>query len=85
MKTFTEKVIDIVKNIPKGKTLSYKHIAQQAGSPKASRAVGSIMARNSDISVPCHRVIRSDGNLGSYNGLRGKTKESLLQQEKAIS
>jgi len=85
MKTFTEQFIDIVKNIPKGKTMTYRQVAGLAGSPQATRAVGSIMAKNNDVSVPCHRVIRSDGTLGSYNGLRGKTKKSLLQQEKAIS
>ena len=85
MTTFTEKVISIVKKIPKGTVMTYKQIAQQAGSPNASRAVGSIMAGNDNLDIPCHRVIRSDGTIGPYNGLRGKTKESLLQQEKAIS
>jgi len=81
MKTFSEKVISIVKKIPKGKTMSYKEIAQKVGSPGASRAVGSIMAKNADLSVPCHRVIRSDGTIGPYNGLRGPSKEKILQEE----
>lgn len=84
MKTFSGKVITIVKKIPKGKVMTYKEIAKKAGSPGASRAVGSIMAKNNDINVPCHRVIRSDGTIGPYNGLRGKSKEQLLQQEGAI-
>lgn len=84
MKTFSQKVIDIVKNIPKGKVMTYKDVAMKAGSPKASRAVGSIMAKNKDMNIPCHRIIRSDGNLGSYNGLRGKTKQELLHSEGAL-
>jgi O-6-methylguanine DNA methyltransferase len=80
---FKEKVIAIVKKIPKGKTLSYKDVAGKAGHPGAARAVGAIMRTNTDASVPCHRVIMSDGALGGYNGIRGE-KEKLLRKEKAI-
>jgi len=55
-------------------------VAKKAGKPGAARAVGNIMARNVDKSVPCHRVIRSDGKLGGYNGLQGQ-KRILLAKE----
>jgi methylated-DNA-[protein]-cysteine S-methyltransferase len=52
-----------------GQTLSYLELAAKAGSPKASRAVGSAMATNPvPIVVPCHRVLRSGGQLGGYGG-----------------
>ncbi len=82
-KTFTNRVYAVVATIPKGKTLTYKQVAQAAGSPGASRAVGSIMSKNKDKSIPCHRVIRSDGKIGGYNGLQGE-KERLLRTEGAI-
>lgn len=79
---FREKVIAIVKKIPKGETMSYKEVAARAGHPGAARAVGAIMRVNKDKSVPCHRVIRSDGTLGGYNGLQGvKSKRALLKRE----
>ena len=78
--TFSERVYDIVKQIPKGKTMTYKQVAAAAGSPNASRAVGNIMKNNKDKSVPCHRVIKSDGTLGGYNGLQGE-KLRLLRAE----
>ncbi len=82
-KTFKEKVFDIVRKIPKGKTLTYKQVASKAGSPNASRAVGSILKTNFDPKIPCHRVIRSDGIAGEYN--RGRTnKIKLLKKEGAI-
>ena len=84
MKTFSEKVIAIVKKIPKGKVMSYKQVAKEAGSPGASRAVGSIMAKNIDVTIPCHRVIRSNGSMGPYNGLLGKSKEAILRKEGAL-
>jgi O-6-methylguanine DNA methyltransferase len=84
MKTFSEKVLDIVKKIPKGKVMTYKQIAQKTGSPQAARAVGSLMAKNINLDIPCHRVIRSDGIIGTYNGLRGKSKEQLLKKEGVI-
>lgn len=84
LRIFKETVLNVVAKIPKGKTLSYKEVAVKAGSPNASRAVGSIMARNKDKNIPCHRVIRSDGKLGGYNGLRGKSKKEILKREALI-
>ncbi len=83
MKTFKDKVLNIVRNIPEGKTITYKEVAILAGSPKAYRAVGNIMSKNFDPNIPCHRVIRSDGKVGKYN--RGdKRKEEILIREGAI-
>lgn len=80
-KSFRDKVYEIVKMIPKGSTLSYKQVAEKAGSPKACRAVGNILNKNFDPNVPCHRVIRSDGKTGGYN--RGELKKKkILEQEK---
>ncbi|MFC1615899.1 MGMT family protein [Patescibacteria group bacterium] len=77
---FKFKVLEVVKSIPKGETLSYKEVAIRAGNPNGARGVGSIMRNNQDNSVPCHRVIRSDGELGGYNRLRGE-KADLLRSE----
>jgi O-6-methylguanine DNA methyltransferase len=83
MKTFSEKVLAVVRRIPRGKTLSYAEVARRAGSPGASRAVGSILRKNFDPTVPCHRVIRSNGTLGGYN--RGAAeKERKLREEGAV-
>lgn len=79
--TFTERVKNIVAKIPKGKTMTYKEVARRAGSPNASRAVGSIMKANFDESIPCHRVIRSDGKIGDYNrgGFTGKLRKLIAE------
>ncbi len=68
-KNFKEMVFAIVQKIPKGKVLTYKQVAEKAGNGNASRAVGSILKNNADKNIPCHRVIRSDGKVGDYNGL----------------
>ena len=78
---FTEKVLAIVSRIPKGSVMSYSEVAARAGSPGASRAVGSIMAKNADPSVPCHRVIRSDGYIGQYNRGGVCAKKKMLESE----
>jgi len=81
--SFREKVLRAVKRIPKGRTMSYKEIAQKANSPRAYRAVGNILSKNYDPKIPCHRVIRANGETGGYN--RGKAKKAKkLKQEKAI-
>lgn len=83
MSEFKHKVLAVVKAIPRGSTLSYKQVAQLAGYPQAQRAVGALMKKNDDPAVPCHRVIRSDGSLGGYNGGVEK-KRSLLNDERAL-
>ncbi len=79
--TFKENVLEIVKKIPEGKVMTYAQVASKAGNKNASRAVGNIMAANQDKNVPCHRVVKSDGSIGMYNGLRGKSKEKILKKE----
>lgn len=78
---FKDKVIEVVKGIGKGEVMTYREVAIAAGSPLAARAVGQIMARNKSLDVPCHRVIRSDGSVGPYNGLLGVSKEEILRYE----
>ncbi|HET8580947.1 MAG TPA: MGMT family protein [Candidatus Paceibacterota bacterium] len=70
---FAERVRAVVRAIPQGETMTYGQVAAAAGHPGAARAVGSIMRRNYDPSVPCHRVIRANGTLGEYN--RGGPEE----------
>ncbi|MCI0542689.1 MGMT family protein [bacterium] len=78
--SFSQKVLAVVSKIPRGKTMTYKQVAKVAGSPKAFRAVGNILNKNYNKEIPCHRVIRSDGNTGGWNrGARAKKK--LLMQE----
>ena len=80
--SFQERVREVVRAIPRGTTMSYGEVAESAGSPGAARAVGSLMKGNHDPNVPCHRVIKSDGTPGEYNGGAEK-KIALLQQEGA--
>ncbi len=63
--------------IPMGRAVSYRHIAEHLGKPTASRAVGSAVGRNPiSFVVPCHRVLRGDGNLGGYHW--GLTRKRAL-------
>ena len=78
---FSDKVHSVVRRIPRGKTLTYAEVARRAGEPRAARGVGALMRANRDKSIPCHRVVRSDGTLGGYNNLRGRSKGILLQRE----
>ena len=81
MSLFERKVYQATCGIPKGQTRSYRWVAEQIGHPSAARAVGNALRRNPFApSVPCHRVVRSDGSLGGYRGGRTK-KRALLRQE----
>ena len=61
--------------------MTYKQVAIAAGRPGAFRAVGNILSKNFDPNIPCHRVIRSDGKIGGYNG-GGLCKKQLLDEER---
>jgi len=77
---FREKVFKIVKKIPQGSILTYKEVAEMAGSSRAWRAVGNILNKNRNPKIPCHRVIRSDGKIGGYK-YGQKRKIELLKKE----
>ena len=77
---FKEKVLEVVRRIPKGSVMSYKEVAVEAGGPRAYRAVGNIMNKNRNPKVPCHRVIKSSGEAGGYNG-GTERKIRLLKNE----
>jgi len=80
-RSFKARVQKVVMSIPKGKVLTYKQVAALAGSSKAFRAVGSIMSKNFDSKIPCHRVIKSDGSLGNYNRGGSAQKRQILEKE----
>jgi len=80
---FRREVLRETAVIPYGATASYAEMADRAGSPRAVRAAGSALATNPlPIVVPCHRVLRSDGAVGSYLG-GTPMKEALLEMERS--
>lgn len=77
---FRNRVHAVVRSIAKGSVMSYGEVAKRAGAPGAARAVGTLLKANFDPTIPCHRVIRSNGSLGHYN--RGdRQKAIMLKQE----
>lgn len=80
---FQQRVWELLQKIPSGQTLSYSEVAQRLGTPRAVRAVaGACAANNLAVVIPCHRVVRSDGELSGYRwGL--KRKKALLAREQA--
>ena len=77
---FNKRCYKLLSRIPKGKISTYKEIARALNS-KAYRAVGKAMAINQDlVSIPCHRVVRSDGTIGKY--ILGINKKMLLKLKK---
>ena len=83
---FQIRVWNELKKIPKGETRTYKDIAELIGKPTAARAVANACGKNPyPITIPCHRVIRSDGGLGGYSGEGGiEKKKLLLKNEKLL-
>lgn len=80
---FRREVLRATAAIPYGRTASYRDVATEAGSPGAVRAAGTALATNPlPIIVPCHRVLRTGGALGSYRG-GVEAKARLLELESA--
>ena len=82
---FEREVLDFLRTIPPGETITYGEIARRLGRPGASRAVGTACARNPVVIViPCHRVVPKSGGLGNYSSEGGpETKRRLLEREGA--
>ena len=82
---FQWKVLQAITQIPLGETRSYKWVAEQVGNPKSVRAVGQALKRNPyPLLIPCHRVVKNDGELGGYAGRYDNKKAKLLEMEKEI-
>jgi len=78
---FTGKVLNAIRNIPRGETVTYKQAAAMAGNIKAARAAGSALARNPvPVIIPCHRVLAKNGLGGFSAGIKWKLR--LLEIEK---
>lgn len=86
MTPFQRSVTDSCRAIPYGETLSYGGLATASGSPKAARAVGSVMSNNPfPLIVPCHRVVSGGGRIGGFSAPRGvNLKLKLLKLEGAV-
>lgn len=79
---FEKKILRALSKMDLGEVRSYADLARAAGSPRASRAVGSVMGKNRlPILLPCHRVVRADGSLGGYSkGLIWKRRLLALER-----
>ncbi len=81
---FYRRVLDQLRAIDFGETMTYGEIAARAGNPRAVRAAGTACGSNPiPIVVPCHRVVRSGGEIGNYGG-GPEMKRFLLELEGAL-
>ena len=84
-KTFDQRCYDLLLQIPKGKVTTYREIAHALGT-KAYRAVGQALNRNPNlVRVPCHRVVKINGELGGYAGGLSRKIELLGQEGVDVS
>jgi methylated-DNA-protein-cysteine methyltransferase related protein len=82
MHLFTEKAIEIMKNIPAGKIMTYGQIARLAGSPRGARQVVRILhSMSKKYHLPWHRVINSKGEIVLRNTEQSAIQKLLLQSE----
>jgi O-6-methylguanine DNA methyltransferase len=81
---FQQQVLRTTATIPKGEVRPYSWVAREIDNPKAVRAVGTALAHNPvPLIIPCHRVIRSDGQIGNYSLGGPHIKVDLLHHEGA--
>lgn len=85
MSEFRRSVLLATLDIPEGETRTYKEIAKKIGRPNAARAVGTALKNNPMApTIPCHRVVRSDGSIGNYTHMGRNSpekKRALLKSE----
>lgn len=80
-KNLKTEVCSFLKKIPKGKVSTYKKVAESIGYPKAYRAVGNALNKNSDpVKYPCYKIVKSSGLIGGY-ALGSLKKVELLKRD----
>ena len=82
---FQQRVLQRTRQLRFGQTMTYGELAESVGSPRAARAVGSVMAGNTvPVIVPCHRVVASGGRFGGFSAPQGPAlKRQMLALEDA--
>jgi AraC family transcriptional regulator of adaptative response/methylated-DNA-[protein]-cysteine methyltransferase len=81
---FQERVWQALRDIPVGETVSYSELAEKIGSPNAVRAVAGACAANKiAVAIPCHRVVRQDGDLSGYRWGVERKAELLAREKRA--
>jgi methylated-DNA-[protein]-cysteine S-methyltransferase len=79
---FQWRIVHAIRAIPYGETRSYRDVAAAAGAPRGARAAGNVCAHGTlEVIVPYHRVIASDGTIGSYGSDGTRVKRRLLALE----
>ncbi|WP_434399651.1 methylated-DNA--[protein]-cysteine S-methyltransferase [Planococcus sp. 11815] len=82
MQPFTKKAIDVIKNIPQGKIMSYGQVAHAAGSPRSARQVARILHSMSEKhNIPWHRIVNAKGEIAIKDGEGRYTQQLLLEEE----
>jgi AraC family transcriptional regulator of adaptative response/methylated-DNA-[protein]-cysteine methyltransferase len=81
---FQQRVWKALRRIPAGKTASYREIARRIGAPRSVRAVAQAIAANAlAVAIPCHRVIRTDGDLSGYRWGVERKRELIDREQRA--
>ena len=81
----TKRIYEAVKRIPRGKVATYGRIAEMAGNPRMSRAVGNALHKNPDPEhIPCHRVVNSQGRLAEAYVFGGEGVQARLLTEEGV-
>ncbi|MGN7725813.1 MGMT family protein [Luteimonas sp. 22616] len=71
-----ERILAVIRAVPRGQVAGYGHIARRAGLPGRARLVARILAGNEDPGLPWHRILRSDGRIAFPEGSRGWREQS---------
>ena len=78
---FRDKVINVIKNIPRGRVISYGQVAALAGNYRAARQVSRILKNNENQDLPWHRVVNSKGAISLPPHMGGIIQKGLLENE----
>ena len=83
--SFHERIIEVIKSIPRGKVATYGQIAEMAGNPRASRQVSWVLNSSSEkAQLPWHRVINRMGKISLKAGQGYELQKALLEKEKVV-
>ncbi len=80
-----KQIYNLVKQIPPGTVTTYGTLAAATGNPRRSRIIGTAMQKCNDDSVPCHRVVRKDGNLSKVFGVGGSEYQRFLLESEGVT